>query len=89
MAAEVSVNGRLAGVRYAAPYSFDLSDLAVVGENVVEVTVANTLANFYSEGFPTKHVLAGQTVSGLLGPVQISFAARVSLQAHRPHQQVE
>lgn len=79
VAAEVIVNGRTCGVRYARPYRYDISALAVNGMNTIEVKVANTLANFYSEAFPTKHVLAGQTVSGLIGPVKICFATPIRM----------
>jgi hypothetical protein len=71
--AEVTVNGRPAGVRIARPFRFDLTGLAGEGSNRIEVKVANTLANHMST-YPTKWVFEGQTVSGLLGPVQLRFS---------------
>ncbi len=83
VAAEVVINGRAAGLRYARPYRYDISEMAIAGKNSIEIKVANTLANFYSEAFPTKFVLPGQTVSGLLGPVQIRFATPLIMTAHK------
>ena len=77
--AAVRVNGTPAGIRLAAPYAFDISDLLRAGENSIEVTVHNTLANHYSVGYPTNFVYDGQTVSGLFGPVTLRFLRQVSL----------
>jgi hypothetical protein len=60
------------------PFRFDISTLVEEGRNRVEIKVANTLANHMST-YPTPWVLDGQTVSGLLGPVQIRFLAPVEL----------
>ena len=82
--AEVAVNGQDAGVRLARPYRFDITDQAREGENELEVTVYNTLANYFSVGpFESEYVFPGQTVSGLLGPVMVSFPARVTLTARQ------
>lgn len=48
-AAEVKINGRPAGVLLWRPYSLDITDLALRGENAIEVTVANTAANLLGE----------------------------------------
>ena len=68
--AEVLVNGRSAGVRLARPFRLDITALVKEGVNRVEIKIANTLANHMST-YPTRWVLEGQTVSGLLGPVEI------------------
>lgn len=71
--AEVWVNRRRCGVLLAAPWSVEISGLLQAGENLLEVRVANTLANHYHVGIPTPYVPEGQTTSGLLGPVRIVF----------------
>lgn len=48
--AEIVVNGNLAGVISTPPYELKLqSDLLHVGENTLEITVANTAANCYGQ----------------------------------------
>lgn len=42
-AAEVFVNGKSAGIRFAAPYRFDISDLVQDGINEIAIEVATTL----------------------------------------------
>jgi len=80
--AEVAVNGQVVGVRLARPYRFDVTDQVREGENKLEVTVYNTLASYFSTGpYDSEYVFPGQTVSGLLGPVTISFPARITLAA--------
>jgi hypothetical protein len=97
--AEVHVNGKLAGVRLARPFRFEVTDLVREGENEIQIRVVNTLANHMSS-YPTKFVykgknldipdstrtrssypavLADQTISGLLGPVQLQFLSKVNL----------
>ena len=78
--AEVFVNGRPAGVRLARPFRFDITELVTEGQNTLEIKVANTLANHMST-YPTKWIFDGQTISGLLGPVQVRFSAPVTIQA--------
>lgn len=70
--AEVHVNGKPAGVGMATPYRFDVTQLVGEGPNQIQVKVVNSLANHMST-YPTKYVLEGQTVSGLLGPVELQF----------------
>ncbi|MGB1875100.1 MAG: glycosylhydrolase-like jelly roll fold domain-containing protein, partial [Akkermansiaceae bacterium] len=66
--AELSINGKVAGVRVAPPWQLDVSGLFVAGENTIEVTVYNTLSNHYQ----TIHNLyRGEPTSGLLGPVRL------------------
>lgn len=69
--AEVRVNGRLAGIRVAPPWTFDLSTLVTPGANRLEVLVYNTLANHYAT-IPTRY--RGEARSGLLGPVILTTA---------------
>jgi hypothetical protein len=69
--AEVRVNGRPAGIKVSPPWTLDISKLVKPGENRIEVLVCNTLANHYTT-IPTRY--RGQTVSGLLGPVQVECA---------------
>jgi hypothetical protein len=42
---EVLVNGQTAGVRLWAPYSVEVTDFLIAGENTLELRVANTLVN--------------------------------------------
>jgi hypothetical protein len=72
--AELFVNEKRAGVRFARPFRFDITELVHEGPNTIEIKVANTLANHYST-YPTRWVFQGQTVSGLLGPVTLQFLA--------------
>lgn len=68
--AEVRVNGRLAGVKVAPPWTLDITPLVKPGTNRIEVLVCNTLANHYTT-VPTRY--RGSTVSGLLGPAKIEL----------------
>ena len=80
--AEVAVNGQVVGVRLTRPYRFDITGQVHEGENGLEVTVYNTLANYFSTGpYESDYVFPGQTVSGLLGPVTVRFPARVTFTA--------
>ncbi len=73
--AEVRVNGKGAGVRLAPPWRFDIGKLARPGENRIEVTVYNTLANHYLT-IPTRY--RGDLTSGLLGPVTIEIESNIA-----------
>jgi len=68
--AEVLVNGRVAGIRVAPPWTVDITRLVKPGENRIEVLVCNTLANHYTT-VPTSY--RGSTLSGLLGPVKLEL----------------
>jgi hypothetical protein len=78
--AEVFVNGKRAGVGMAQPFRFDITELVRKGENLLEVRVANTLANHMSS-YPTRFIFPGQTRSGLLGPVRLQFARSLTIDA--------
>jgi hypothetical protein len=80
--AEVHVNGKPAGVRMARPFRFDITGLVKPGRNQIRVKVANTLANHMST-YPTRYVFPGQTVSGLLGPVNIELISPVGAESAR------
>jgi len=51
-AADVQVNGKHAGLMLWRPYTLDVTNLLVEGENSVEVTVANTAANLLGKPAP-------------------------------------
>ncbi|MCC6729544.1 MAG: hypothetical protein IT208_09435 [Chthonomonadales bacterium] len=74
--AEVSVNGRPAGVRIWRPYRFRLAGLLRPGPNRIAVVVYNTLAPWFGAGYPTPYVYPGQELSGLLGPVRLTDERR-------------
>ena len=59
---EISLNGRPAGRCLWPPYAVDVSELVSTGENVLELTVANTLANLLS---------GAERPSGLAGPPRL------------------
>ncbi|KAB2352470.1 glycosyl hydrolase [Actinomadura rudentiformis] len=67
--AEVTVNGRPAGIRICAPYTFDLGTSLHGDRNEIEIVVYGTLAPYLDEASPTHFVFSGQRTSGLLGPV--------------------
>jgi len=68
--AELSINGKSAGIRLSPPFCFDITDLLKVGENTIEVEVYNTLSNNYTT-IPTRY--RGDLKSGLIGPVSLLF----------------
>jgi hypothetical protein len=68
--AEVRVNGKLAGIKVAPPWTLDITEHVQPGENRVEVLVCNTLANHYVT-VPTH--FRGKLESGLLGPVTLNL----------------
>jgi hypothetical protein len=80
--AEVLVNDRVVGVTLARPFRFDVSEFVEEGKNKFEIKVANTLANHMST-YPTQSIASGQTVSGLLGPVQLLFYSTVEMIAEK------
>ena len=64
---EISLNGRPAGTCLWPPYAVDVSELLATGENVLELTVANTLANLLS---------GAERPSGLAGPPRLVSYSR-------------
>ncbi|HYN95008.1 MAG TPA: hypothetical protein VES42_14260, partial [Pilimelia sp.] len=82
--AEVSVNGRPAGVLAFGPYRLDVSGLLRPGDNDVEVVVRGTLAGYLDDVSPTPAIAAGQTRTGLLGPVRFVRHAEPAAGNGRP-----
>ncbi|HWR99073.1 MAG TPA: hypothetical protein VN249_00585, partial [Prolixibacteraceae bacterium] len=68
--AEVLVNGKFAGAKVSAPYTYDLTGKLNPGENKIEILVYNTLGNHFLTT-PSQYV--GRTISGLIGPVTFEF----------------
>jgi hypothetical protein len=68
--AEVFVNGKTAGVKVSAPWTYDLTGILKPGDNQVEILVFNTLGNHYLTT-PSQYV--GRINSGLIGPVTIEI----------------
>jgi hypothetical protein len=60
----VHLNGRDLGVRFWAPYAWDVADAFRGGRNELAVDVTNTLVNRYDA--------KKRRPSGLLGPVQVT-----------------
>lgn len=58
----VCLNGRFVGVKMWAPYTFEIGEYLVDGENRLEITVTNPAANMYE---------TNGAKSGLYGPVCI------------------
>jgi hypothetical protein len=71
--AELFVNGKSAGIRLSPPWTFDISELVMKGENQVEVLIYNTLANNYV-AVPTRY--RGSIKSGMIGPVKLQTVRR-------------
>ncbi|TDU90366.1 alpha-L-rhamnosidase-like protein [Kribbella voronezhensis] len=67
--AEVLLDGRSAGVRFCAPYVFELT--APAGEHTLDIEVFGTVAPYLDAVSPTHFVFAGQRTSGLFGPVRV------------------
>jgi hypothetical protein len=68
--AEIRVNGRVAGIRVAPPWTVDISEHVTAGENRIEILVYNTLANHYLT-IPTRY--RGSLRSGLIGVVRLEI----------------
>jgi hypothetical protein len=77
--AEVVVNGRSLGARAWKPYKFDISPALRQGTNLLEVKVANTLANHGLVGTAWRFIYEGTEKSGLFGPVTLTPSRRLSL----------
>ncbi len=74
--AGVSINGKKVDVKVQPPWTFNISDYLKQGDNVVEVTVYNSLSNHYNT-IPSLY--RGDLLSGLLGPVRITFEKKIIL----------
>ena len=69
-AAEVKVNGISAGILLTAPWSVDITRFVNAGENTLEILIANTVANEFSN-LPSPYVSSAQTKSGLFEPIEL------------------
>jgi hypothetical protein len=69
----VTVNGEELPALLWAPFTADITDQVKAGRNTVTVRVANTLSNERNKPIP----------SGLLGPVAVRFARRVTAELRR------
>jgi hypothetical protein len=81
--AQVTINGKPAGIAWKAPYALEIGALAVAGENSVEVRVANLWVNrmvgdaqpgvkkVSFTAAPTYVADAPLRPSGLIGPVTV------------------
>jgi hypothetical protein len=68
--ARLVLNGKDMGVRFTAPFVFDVTDAIKEGENEVIVTVGNTLTQKVRDRFSFNMLLAP---SGLLGDMKIKY----------------
>jgi hypothetical protein len=78
VSAEVKINGISAGIVFIDPYRLDITDFVNAGANRLEIVVANTLANYYSQfkelddaKKPVGGTKSEEKLSGLIGPVQL------------------
>ncbi|WP_239154625.1 hypothetical protein [Amycolatopsis sp. FDAARGOS 1241] len=69
--ADVLVNGELVDRLVWGPWRAELTDSLCPGENTVELVVRGTLAGYLDDASPTTAVAAGQTRTGLFGPVRL------------------
>ncbi len=69
--AEVSVNGRSAGVRLWPPYRFGLAGLLRKGTNRISVTIYNTAASWFGAGRPGPYATTEPDEAGWLGPASL------------------
>ncbi|HLL64918.1 MAG TPA: hypothetical protein VK453_04115 [Micromonosporaceae bacterium] len=68
---EVRVNGVRAGAAVFSPYRVELTGLLHEGDNEIEIIVRGTLAGYLDDVSPTPAIAAGQTHTGLFGPVRL------------------
>jgi hypothetical protein len=69
--AELTVNGKPAGVRIAPPYRWEVGSLVRGGENTIEIAVTNTAQARWADPFSR-----GDALSGLYGPVAVYVKKR-------------
>lgn len=70
--AEVTVDGDPVGTLFCAPFTVHLGERS--GEVEVAITVLGTLGPFFEESTPTTWVFPSQRVSGLSGPVSMTWS---------------
>ena len=94
--ANVRVNDQPVGSTFSPPFEVDITEVAKPGENELEVSVANTLANHFATETPRRYIRSGplggeaadllpnagrdETVSGLIGPVSLRIEPRVEIE---------
>lgn len=66
--ARLTVNGKDLGIRICPPYRWDISEVAMEGENLLEIEVANTLVHRVRDRFSEYMQIKP---GGLLGPVRV------------------
>lgn len=71
---EAWCNGQSLGIRFAAPWTFDLTLSS--GENMIELLVTNTLAPWMQAWSPTMMITNDQIPSGVMGPVKLSITGQ-------------
>ncbi|MEN6536404.1 MAG: glycosyl hydrolase [Bryobacteraceae bacterium] len=78
VAATVWLNGNLVGTRLWTPYTFEITGALRPGKNELRISVANTLANYYTQFDALRNAplnaggsLPWMLPSGILGPVSI------------------
>ncbi len=69
--ADVLVNGILVDQLAWGPWRSELTDALRPGDNALEIVVRGTLAGYLEHASPTTAITAGQTRTGLFGPVRI------------------
>ncbi len=72
----VYLNGKLVADKPTPPWTLDVADAIVEGENLLEVEVYNAAVNLY-KNIPSRY--KNQAPSGLIGPVRILFEPVVKL----------
>jgi len=65
------LNGVALGTLIGPPLRLPLGDAVIAGINTLEITVANTLANFYAFNRPTPYADRNNVRSGLFGPIRL------------------
>ena len=68
--AVMTVNGKLVGTRFTAPYAFDITDAVEDGVNDITVTVGNTLTQKVRDRFSFNMVVKP---AGLLGDINVKY----------------
>lgn len=73
----IEINGKNAAVFTYKPFSADITDYIINGENHIKITVSNTLCNHYST-IPSKYSnYPKDSASGIISPVKILVKERL------------
>jgi hypothetical protein len=68
----LEINGEPVGVRLWHPYTWDVTNALIAGDNAITLKVYNTLGPHFGEGHPSQHVYKGHTKSGIFGPITLT-----------------